>query len=233
MQDCPVWGAFQYSSGKLKGWRHEKLTLALRDHVSADYRVMVDSSKTAWGSLSIPLRLFRKLGQNFVLVHLVRDPRGVCWSYMRTPWRPNKASRPLAPKTGALRAAIGWIAANLACELFRWRQPENYVRVRYEDLIQTPAEVIEEILRRVSLASPISLKPNDAKDNRHQLYGNAMRFRPLSVPDLKEDVAWKTLMPRGYRLLIRSLCWPLYRRYGYGRNAGNLPQRSPIASRGR
>jgi hypothetical protein len=125
-----------------------------------------------------------------------------------------------------MRTAIGWMVANLVCELFGWRHPENYLRVRYEDLIQTPGEVIEEIFRRVSLISPVSLEPDNSRDNRHQLYGNAMRFKPLSLTDLKEDVAWKTRMPKGDRLLVRSLCWPLSKRYGYGKKTRELDRRS-------
>ena len=198
------------------GWSHEELTLALRDHVSANYAVMVDSSKTAWGSLYIPFRLFEKVGPDFVLVHLVRDPRGVCWSAMRTPRRINDANRPLFTLTEVLQVAIGWIAANLACEIFGWFHPKNFLRVRYEDLILNPAKVIGEILRKVSLSSPASLELDDARNNRHQLYGNAMRFRPLSVANLREDLAWKALMPRGSRFLVGILCFPLSTHYGYG-----------------
>jgi Sulfotransferase domain len=217
MQDCPVWHPFQSKSGRLVGWSHGELTLAMRKHISADYAVMVDSSKTAWGSLSIPFSLFRKVGRDFLLVHLVRDPRGVCWSAMRKPRRPKNRRWPSGRLFESLQVAIGWTASHLACEAFGWSHPKNYLRVRYEDLVHTPAEVIGGILRRVSLSSPPSLEPSDARDNRHQLYGNAMRFRPLSLAGLREDVAWKTLMPRSYRMLTRSLCWPLSLRYGYGR----------------
>ena len=103
---------------------------------------------------------------------------------MRTPWRPKNDSRPSSPLIESLRVAIGWIAANLACETFGWRHPKNYLRVRYEDLTHTPSKVIGETLRKMTLSSPLSLEPNDARDNRHQLYGNAMRFRPLSVAEI-------------------------------------------------
>ena len=226
---CPIWGTFQHRSGRLRGWDHEHLDLALLEHVQGEYAVMVDSSKTAWGSTLTPLWLSQKLGQDFLLVHLVRDPRGVCWSAMRTPWRPKRARRPSAPPVRALRASIGWTVANVVCEMFGWRHRESYLRVRYEDLIQAPAKVIEEILHRVSITSAVTLEANHAGENRHQLYGNAMRFKPLSLSELKEDVAWKTAMPKGYRLLITCLCWPLDRRYGYGRDAGGSSQRLPIA----
>jgi hypothetical protein len=54
MQACPVWGDFQHKSGRLKGSDHEDLGLALLEHVSGQYAVMVDSSKTAWGSMLMP-----------------------------------------------------------------------------------------------------------------------------------------------------------------------------------
>jgi len=224
-QDCPVWHPFQRKSGKLMGWSHEELTLAMRKHVSAEYAVMVDSSKTAWVSLSIPFGLFRKVGRDFLLVHLVRDPRGVCWSAMRKSRGPNNGSRPSSRLFESLQAAIGWTASNLACEIFGWSHPKNYLRVRYEDLVHTPAEVIGGVLRRVSLSAPSSFEPSDAKDNRHQLYGNAMRFRPLSLAGLREDMAWKTLMPRSWRILTRTLCWPLSLRYGYTRKIHELGRR--------
>jgi len=213
MQDCPVWSPFQHTEKDLKGWSHEQLTLALLDHVSRDYSVMVDSSKTAWRSTFIPIRLRRKLGADFLLVHIVRDPRGVSWSAIRTRWRP-KQGRYDSATTATLRAAFGWNAANLACELFGWRYPNNYLRVRYEDLAGAPRQVIEEIYRRVGLSSPAD--SNEPHNNRHQLYGNRMRFKQVSVSDLKEDIVWKTAMPKGYRWLVGSLCWPFLSRYDYG-----------------
>jgi hypothetical protein len=211
---CPIWGAFQHKKGRLRGWDHERLTLALLQHVSFNYTVMVDSSKTAWGSAAIPFRLFRQLGPNFLLVHIVRDPRAVSWSGMRTPWR-SKKSRRGSPFSAALRATFGWMAANLACEFFRWRQPNCYIRVRYEDLIHDPDRVVADILRGVSLAPLTSLQRNQEQDNRHQLHGNAMRFRPMSPSELKEDNAWKAAMPKAYRQLVAVLCWPWLIRYGY------------------
>jgi hypothetical protein len=175
----------------------------------------VDSSKTAWASAAVPFRLSRKLGQDFLLVHVVRDPRGVSWSVMRTPWRPKKGPRDSAIKA-ALRTAFGWIAANLACELFGWLYPESYIRVRYEDLSNAPVKSIANILQRVSLVPPSSLRV-EARKNRHQLYGNAMRYKLLSPADVKEDSAWKTMMPKAYRRLVACLCWPLLMLYGYDR----------------
>jgi len=209
---CPVWGAFRHKTGGLKGWDHEQLTLALLDRVAKNYAVMVDSSKTAWTTLLTPFGLRRALGKNFVLVHLIRDPRGVAWSMMR--WKPKRGRRYLTQGAKGLRAGVGWLAANLACEAFGRRYPENYLRLRYEDLSRDPHRVISEIDQRLNLP-PSDLERHPEFDNRHQLYGNAMRFRELNPSDLKEDVAWKTAMPVMWRSLVAWITWPLRSRYGY------------------
>ncbi|HLC08746.1 MAG TPA: hypothetical protein VJK06_05625, partial [Methyloceanibacter sp.] len=52
-------------------------------------------------------------------------------------------------------------------------------------------------------------------DNRHQLYGNRMRGRPLTLADVKEDRAWQTEMPAAYCRLVSPLSFILRARYGY------------------
>jgi hypothetical protein len=235
MQTCPIWRDFQHTSERLEGLDHEQLTLALLEHVSGAHAVMVDSSKTAWDSTLMPFRLARRLGEDFLLVHLVRDPRAVCWSTMRAPWRikrtrkrgrvklRQKSRRGSSGAVRSLRTIIGWTIANLACEMFGWRHPDRYLRVRYEDLAQAPLKMVGQVLSRVSLEAPSTLERSDPADNRHQLYGNAMRFGSVSPTEIKEDVAWKTAMPKGYRWLVAGLCWPLCLRYGYGMQVAEAP----------
>jgi hypothetical protein len=223
---CPVWGAFQHKKGRLEGWDHEQLVLALLEHVSREYAVMADSSKTAWGSSLVPFWLRRSLGENFLLVHIVRDPRAVAWSTMRAPRRRERThkgrlkvhrkGRHSSPGVRSLRTVAGWTTANLACEIFGLLHPDRYLRVRYEDLVRAPLKVVGQVLAKVSLDPPVSLDQSEVRGNRHQLHGNAMRFETLSPADLKEDAAWKTAMPKGYRRLIGGLSWPLCLRYAYG-----------------
>jgi hypothetical protein len=52
-------------------------------------------------------------------------------------------------------------------------------------------------------------------DNRHQLYGNRMRGRPLMLADVKQDRAWEAEMPASYRSMVSPLSVLLRRRYGY------------------
>jgi hypothetical protein len=231
-EDCWVWGAFHHSSRDLYEWSHQELTLALLEHVSSDYAAMVDSSKTAWASAGAPFRLRRKLGENFHLIHIVRDPRGVCWSTMKT--RPKKQGvtqkSPKAKKKPAKRkggkassmpairfllTVVGWTVANLSCELFGWMYPRQYRRVGYEDLVGAPSARVESLLEKI-LSIPCDKRAADfPKDNRHQLHGNRTRFQALTLSEIKEDGAWRTEMPSTYRWLATRLSWPLCSRYGY------------------
>jgi hypothetical protein len=212
---CPLWANFQHHSGKLKNWDHQTLTLALLTHISGRYAVMVDSSKTAWGSSLMPFRFHKRLSHHFLLVHVVRNPKAVCWSVMRTPRKRNASQFASMPLTRCLGAAIGWLAANMVCEVFGWLHPRNYIRIRYEDLTQSTEESLKAVFHKLSVQPPASIECTDALDNRHQLYGNRIRFRPLSPSDIKEDVTWRTMMPRTYRCVATSLCLPLEIRYGY------------------
>jgi hypothetical protein len=77
-KDCPVWSAF--ARGSNASLNHDALVLTLLEHVQGKYAILIDSSKTAWGSIAARFRLRRLLGQRFFMLHLVRDPRAVCWS---------------------------------------------------------------------------------------------------------------------------------------------------------
>jgi hypothetical protein len=81
-KECPVWGA-HLTSGKLAASSHADLDASLLAQEGAPYAALVDSSKTAGAYALAPFRLRRKAGSDFLLVHLVRDPRAVCWSAIK------------------------------------------------------------------------------------------------------------------------------------------------------
>jgi hypothetical protein len=211
-KECPVWGALQASPHALEGWTHEGLTLSLLEQARAHYAVMVDSSKTPWRQALAPFRLRRDLGDRFMLVHLVRDPRGVSWSAVKKAGR--QGTRPLAALRSSV-AALGWSIANAACEIFGRRYPDRYLRLRYEDLALDPAGVMRDLFRKLLPDATWDPQAIGAGTNRHQLYGNRLRGRGLSLADIKEDAAWLDDMPGASRALVLALTAPLRGRYGY------------------
>jgi hypothetical protein len=212
IEDCPVWGPIFASPGTLDGMSHEDLSRALLTRDDSKHAILIDSTKTAWGSAVTPFRLARALGNDLTLVHLVRDPRAVAWSGVKKAGR--RKARPLMPLRSA-SAALGWWVANLACELFGRLYPDRYVRLRYEDLAQAPAKEMQSLFARLVPGSRWSVEGIGANDNRHQLYGNRMRAADLSLAEVKEDAAWQRDMPRAYLSQVSFLTAPLRRRYRY------------------
>lgn len=210
-EDCPVWSILLNQT--LSKYRHEEVALALLQHASGKHAIVIDSSKTAWRDAAAPFRLRHRLGQNFLLVHIVRDPRAVCWSLLERGRRMNESSyRGLR----CITAGVAWLYANLVCELFGWIYPKQYHRIRYEDLARSLQPTLLELLRKVLPAAEWRFERLKTSDNRHQLFGNRMRWsRQLSLSDIREDDAWQTNMPITYRRLVINLCWALCHRYDY------------------
>lgn len=163
------------ASRKLNGRTHQDLTLALLEQVASNNAVMVDSSKTAWGLATAPFGFRRTLGRHFHLVHLVRDPRAVCWSTVQRAERSGNVR-----SNRALRCAfttLGWWTANLACELFSWMYPDQYVRLCYEDLARSPREAVSRLFQKLLVEGEVQFEALGRAPNRHQLHGNRMRRR--------------------------------------------------------
>jgi hypothetical protein len=226
--NCPVWSVFNETSATSSLWTHEALVMSLLEHIGSRYAAVSDSSKTAWGSITAPFRLRRRLGPELYLLHLVRDPRAVCWSTMRLVerrkakrwkikpgsegWSARQLSRPL-PRY--LRTSFGWWIANASCEVFGWLYPDQYMRIHYEKFACAPQAALQALFKKISPATDFRLAEIGINDNRHQLYGNRMRRHQLRFSDVRPDIGWESEMPRGYRRLVGALTWPLRAKYGY------------------
>jgi sulfotransferase family protein len=212
--ECPVWQFFNPRAHASQGsWCHPDLSLALLERFSDQYSLMIDSSKTSWDAAGAPFALRQRLGQDFLFVHIVRDPRAVCWSAIRRSER-----RASGPTNHFLRSAwtmLGWWAANVTCETFRWRYPKQYLRVRYEDLARSPRETLQRLLERALSRPEVDFGEPGSSDNRHQLYGNRMRHQQLSLADVTGDERWKVEMPRADQRIASCLSWALRWRYDY------------------
>jgi hypothetical protein len=212
-KDCPIWSSFVAIPPRSRGWRHRDLTIAVLELVGDKYAVLVDSSKTAWHSAAVPFALRRRLGDDFQLVHIVRDPRAVSWSALKKAERRGETR-----SNGPLRCiftTLGWWTANLACELFGRMYPRQYVRLSYEELVRAPRDAMSTFFEMLLPQGGYDFETLGMGGNRHQLYGNRMRSRRLLPNEIKEDRAWRTDMPAAHRRLVEALSWPLREKYGY------------------
>ncbi len=173
-----------------------------------DAEIVIDSSKFPAEAAA----LCRVPGLDVRVLHLVRDPRATARS-----WRRAKA---YIPAMGVARSTGYWTAFNLASELIGRAFPDRYLRVRYEDFTERPAEVTAAVMRLVGVEGP---PPVDGSGSatfgvNHTVTGNPDRLRRGKVM-IRADEAWRHDLPGRDALLATGLALPLLRRYGYGMSA--------------
>lgn len=181
--------------------------------------VLVDSSKHA--STAFALRHQRAV--DVVVVHLVRDPRGVAYSWTREVARPEAGDGALMPTYTPASAAGWWDAFNAMLTVLR-ATGTPVTRLRYEDLLADPADALARLLGPTGLALDAGwddfLTPDGATlGPSHSIAGNPMRFSTGTIP-LRRDEAWRTALPRRDRRVVTALTWPFLAAYGYMARTG-------------
>jgi hypothetical protein len=205
---------------------HSALTRQYADYFARVYAaagqvsgagLVVDSSKNA--STAYALRAHESI--NLRVVHVVRDSRGVSYSWMKRVPRPEAVAtgdRPLMDQYPPWASALLWDAHNLALAVLgRCGVPVH--RVLYEAFLADPVSTTSALAEFLGLipaqsvgsfvtGNAVQLGPN------HQVAGNPMRFRTGAVA-LRRDDEWRRRMSRSSRRLVGALTWPLLARYGY------------------
>ncbi len=177
--------------------------------------VIVDSSK-------IPPYLFmlrRVSGVDLRLLHLVRDPRGVVYSWKKRVPRPDVPDGETYMPTFSTSKSVGlWIDYNLMYHLAGLSgTPRMFLR--YEDFIAAPREsmtrVLEFVGAEVSEQKLHALgQPRVPVRGSHAIGGNPVRFGAREMV-LKLDLDWKTELPPAVRRSVYAATLPLARTYGY------------------
>jgi hypothetical protein len=175
--------------------------------------VLVDSSKHA--SLAYCLRFSPDI--DLRVVHMVRDSRGVAYSWTKTVARPESPGEQMTRYTPG-RSALLWNAHNGAFALLR-RRGVAVRRIRYEDLLEAPIQTISEVAAFAGLDPgplPFLTDRTVTLGPCHSAAGNPMRFTTGELP-LQCDDDWRTALSPGARRLVGALTAPLLTAYGYGR----------------
>jgi hypothetical protein len=188
-------------------------------HQVSGERVLVDATKHA--SHAFLLRRLPDL--DLRVVHLVRDSRGVAFSWTKVKQRAEVVDGHALMATGhPLRLGGRWFSHNL---LFHLLQATGVpvLRVRYETLVRWPQRQFGRILDhlgRSSAAADLAFLGDGYVDlgAGHGLAGNPMRFEQGRL-QLRLDDAWRRDMRPGHRALTTGCTWPLLLRYGYLRGS--------------
>ncbi|MGC2289824.1 MAG: sulfotransferase domain-containing protein [Thermoplasmata archaeon] len=150
-------------------------------------------------------------------LHLVRDGRGFMWSESHQENTP-EAGGPWVRFPPIVVAR--WVGMNLLGTVLCSQDRANYLRVRYEDLVENPRATLERIGRFVGVDLTEVIARVEAKDPipmRHITAGNRNRLGGSVV--LKADLSWTTGLPQSSRALFWLTGGWLARLYGYRRRA--------------
>ncbi|BAL85949.1 hypothetical protein AMIS_7290 [Actinoplanes missouriensis 431] len=186
----------------------------------AGARVVIDSSKHS--ALAHVLRWADDV--DLRVVHVVRDPRGVAYSWTKTVARPETDGADEMTRYSPGRSALLWNAHNAAFGLLA-RRGVPVRRIRYEEFLADPRAA----LVRLADFAGVPLHPGDldflGPDHAmlrtgHSAAGNPMRFTVGRLP-LRHDDAWVRALPRSQRRLVGAVCGPLLHAYGYPINVAS------------
>ncbi len=184
-------------------------------------RVVVDSSR-----LPIePVGLGLVPGVDVRVAQVVRDPRGVVYSWRRSRRMTDRDAEEYMPRFSALFTTTSWLARNLVVEILRRRHREVPV-VHYDDLARDPASVLRGLAALVDEpAGDLAFLTSESAvlAPTHTVGGNPVRMTSGAVTITPDD-EWRARMPRRDRIVATTVAVPLLRRYG-------LPVRSHDAAR--
>lgn len=175
---------------------------------SSAARVIVDSSKHPAYAYFL-----RHADVNLKCVLVVRDPRGVAYSWSKVVRRPETGSaEELMPRYSTVSAVTNWTVYGLlfhALSLFK----VDVKTVHYEDFMASPRTVVEDILRFAGLEpgpGDMDHIQSDAVElsAHHTVAGNPMRMVTGRL-GIKADAAWKVSMPSKDRRVAGVLSFPL------------------------
>ncbi len=181
-------------------------------------RVIVDTSKfPSYGFVlgmapSVDLRV----------VHLVRDPRAVAYSWMRKKLQPDPETPEYTPLESPTGTSLRWTARNLGTEALWRRSKERYLMLCYEDFVAEPRRTIQRVLEvadEESAPLPHVGQHEVELGANHNIWGNPNRFQ-TGLVRLQPDDEWASRMRPEDRRVITALTFPLLAHYGYPLIAG-------------
>jgi hypothetical protein len=202
-----------FSSKWRRAFEHVMLPLVRSIARVSGKNVIVDNSHQP----SQALVLARLPDIQLKILHLVRDSRAVAFSNARTkPASDSGRARMHFPVKGAVSSALGWSWRNFWASRLK-RDSLQYARLRYEDLIRTPAESLARTLAQLGFPAQDFSFINGATvklGGNHAFSSNTVKFKSDAVT-LRLDDEWRDAMAHRDQQMVTLLTRPLMRHYGY------------------
>ena len=179
--------------------------------------VVVDSSKHP--ALAYVLR--REPRIDLRVVHVVRDSRGVAYSWTKEIERPEsrrRGSERWMTRYSPAESALLWLAHNSSTAMLR-RLGTPVLLVRYESFVQEPRRTLAAVAQFATLeldGTALDFIEDDAirLQPAHTASGNPLRFASGRL-EVRPDEAWRSQLPLRERLLVSALTYPQLAHYGF------------------
>jgi hypothetical protein len=203
------------SAGSLIAEHHRRIYDAAS--AVAEASVVVDSSKHP----ALAYVLQREPGIDLRVVHVVRDSRGVAYSWTKQVERPEgraSGSERWMTRYSPAASSLLWLAHNSSTAMLRSRGTPVML-VRYESFVQEPERTLATVAQFAGLAldagafdfiehGMIRLLP------AHTASGNPLRFASGQL-EIRADEAWRSRLSRRDRLLVSAITYPQLAHYGF------------------
>lgn len=151
------------------------------------------------------------------VLHLVRDPRGVAYSWTKNVARPETDGE-VMPVYRPSRTASRWLTDNLGFEVLSSRT--ETLTMRYEDFLSSPVASLQQIIRLMGLEPTtddlgfLSGSTATLTTPMHSVAGNPLRFGANEIT-LRLDDAWRSELPSRDRRIVSAITAPLRAAYRY------------------
>lgn len=170
--------------------------------------IVVDSGKHP----TLALCLAQDPDIDLRVLHLVRNPVGVAYSWSKSVRRPEARADEDAFMTrySPILSGALWSVTTAEAELLRsTRVP--IARVRYEDFVTAPREVVTAAWHRLGLPPTglHSISTHMSLGVNHTVAGNPMRFRTGEI-ELRADEQWRESMARRDRVAVAAVTAPVW-----------------------
>ncbi|HEY9825915.1 MAG TPA: sulfotransferase [Stenomitos sp.] len=181
--------------------------------LNSQSKLIVDSSKSPLYAYALSL----VPSIDLYVVHLVRDPRSVAYSWMRKKSQPDKGKDGYLPRYNPLKSSLQWSLVNASAETLKAVSPDRFLTLRYEDFVMYPHRKITEILDFVKESeADISFLDNNSAvlNTNHTFSGNPNRLQ-TGLIKLKLDDEWKLKMKPLDKFLVTIQNLPQLIKYHY------------------
>ena len=179
----------------------------------AGTKIVVDSSKVAPTALA----LSHDQRIDLRVLHIVRDSRGVAYSWSKSVSRPETGGTEMMPQLSSRASTQLWISHNLSITALAYRGvPVS--RIRYEDMLEDVAGAVGGAWQALGLPGvpefPLEDDGTIELHPTHSVAGNPMRFK-TGVTTLRPDTAWKTEMSARNKRIVTAMSYPALKWYRY------------------